>query len=96
MHLPVRFVLAKTIIVDPAADEDGQVKSMEAEERWVDTSVDLWQVSEVTEGWSKGTVDLHYYDGDTRTVKGKFSDWYDKHVHAKMDELQLVRFPALN
>jgi hypothetical protein len=102
MHLPVRFVLAVTFINDPdkpdVTDEeyDAKLHDHSVDEREVKTSIDLWTVSEITEGWHKGTVVLHYYDGETRTVKGKFSEWYEKHVTAKMDELQLVRFPALN
>jgi hypothetical protein len=102
MHLPVRFVMAVTFITDPdkpaPTDElyDAKLHDHENEEVEVKTSIDLWQVSEITEGWYEKTVVLHYYSGETRTVKGTFSEWYDKHVTAKMDELQLVRFPALN
>jgi hypothetical protein len=95
---PFRYALATTIITDPEFDYENYNAELGnvPDEKEVRTSIDLWQVQEVSEGWKKGTVDLSYYNGEVVTVKGKFGDWYDKHVTAKQDEIQLLRFPFLN
>jgi hypothetical protein len=111
MHLPVRFVITQVLIMDSQADEDGKINGVDADEKWVQTSIDLWTVQEISEGWEKGTIVLTYFDGEEKTVrglrqrdvdgeyhnlKGTFSQWYDLHTQAKMDELQIIRLPALN
>lgn len=95
---PVRYVLAQIEVLDPDADEDGNdpLTNRPAKSKWVQTSIDMWSVREVCEGFEKNTVTLEYYDGDEKTVKGTFKEWYDKHVQAKAHELHLVRMPYLN
>lgn len=94
--MAVRFAVAEVYIENPELDEDGVPLKDEPYYKWVKSSIDLWQVQQVGEGWKKGTIELHYYSGDIDIIKGTFNDWYDKHTAAKQDELYIYRLPYLN
>jgi hypothetical protein len=92
----VRFRIAHQHVLDPDADEDGLIKGVPADERWLRTVVDLWMVKEIHEGWDKNRVEIEYHDGETKIIKGNYSEWYESYLDAKEAELQYVRMPALN
>ncbi len=93
-----RFVKVRVLISDPNSKVEGDEGYDEKvhehpETKWAWSSIDLWEIEKVREGWEKGDIELVSFNGDSQLVQGTWNHWNELHQQAKRDELYIRNFP---
>lgn len=80
MFNPKRFVVTTTwLTIDDEEDRDPMLPENLIPKK---TSVDMYLVTRIQEGWDKGTVELYFGEESFLVVEGTFKEWHKKHMEA--------------